>query len=174
MAVDLTLKSTAIANREATPRVLNNPGLGSGARAKIASGYLASVTASLSIGSIIRMVSVPSNGIVKDIQLQSGAQTAGAFDIGVYRTNGDGGAVVDADFFTSAISLASALAFGAVASHVMIESGTYTSAKQQQPLWQALGMSTDPKADLDICMTVATTDVTTGTGAVAMDVTYID
>ncbi len=174
MAIDLTLKSTAITNRDATPRVLNNPGLGSGARLKCASGYIASVTASLSITSRIRMVSVPSNAVIKDITVQSDAQTAGAFDIGVYRTIADGGAVVDQDFFTSAISLASALAHGAVASHVMTEAGTYTVDKQQQPLWQAAGMTTDPKSDLDIVFTVATTDVTTGAGKLACDVYYFD
>jgi hypothetical protein len=111
---------------------------------------------------------------VKDVQLQSGAQTAGAFDIGVYRTNGDGGAVVDVDLFASALSLASALAHGAVASHVMEESTNYTLAKQQQPLWQAAGLTVDPKCDFDIALTCATTDVTTGTGGLAISVYYVD
>lgn len=168
MAVDLTLKGTAITNREASPRVLNNPGTGVGAVEKCAVGHLASVTASLSTGSIIRLVSVPSNAIVTDLRESSGAQTAGAMDVGVYRTNGDGGAVVDADFFATAVSLAAAT----VNVDILNESGTNTLAKQSQPLWQALGMASDPKSMLDICATIST-DVTTGTGALQFRVRFV-
>lgn len=169
MAIDLTLKSTAITNREATPRVLNDPGLGEGAVEKCAFGYIASVTASLSITSIIRLVSVPSNAIITDLRISSGAQGAGAFDIGVYRTNGDGGAVVDQDFFGSGVSCASAV----LNTDVLGESTVNTIAKQSQPLWEAAGMSVDPKSQLDICAVVAATDVTTGTGALALRVRYV-
>lgn len=169
MAIDLTLKSVQVTNREATPRVLNNAGLGEGAVEKCAYGYIASVTASLSITSIIRFVSVPSNAIVTDVRLSSGAQTAGAFDIGVYRTNADGGAVVDKDLFGSAVDCASAV----LNVDVLGESTQYTIAKQAQPLWQAAGMSSDPKSQLDICAVVTTTDVTTGTGAMALRVRYV-
>lgn len=167
MAVDTTLKGVEITNREATPRVLNNPGLGEGADNKCAYGHLASVPASLSIGSIIRLVSVPSNSIVSELRISSGAQTAGAVDVGVYRTNGDGGAVVDADFFATAVSLAAAV----VNTDILNESTTNTLPKQGQPLWQALGMSADPKSMLDICLTVST-DVTTGLQPVALRAKY--
>ena len=169
MAVDLTLKGTAITNREATPRVLNAPGLGEGAIEKCAYGYLASVTASLSITSVIRLVSVPSNAIVTKVEIQSAAQTAGKFDVGLWRTNGDGGAVVDQDFFATAVDCASAV----VTTDVTNESGTYTIAKQAQPIWQAAGMTSDPKSQLDIACTVAATDVTTGTGAISLRVKYV-
>ena len=169
MAVDLTLKSTAITNREATPRVLNNPGVGEGAVVKCAVGYLASVTASLSITSIIRLVQVPSNAIVVDVHFQSGAQTAGKFDLGIYRTNADGGAVVDADFFASAIDCASAVALASVIG----ESGQYSIAEQSLPLWNAVGASSDPKSMYDVALTVVTTDVTTGTGAVQVKVYFV-
>ena len=169
MAVDLTLKGTAITNREATPPVLNDPGQGDGAVEKCAYGYLASVTASLSVTSIIRLVQVPSNAIITDLRLSSGAQTAGAFDIGVYRNNDDGGAVVDKDLFGSAVSCASAV----VNSDVLNESTNNTLAKQSQPLWQAAGLSADPKSPLDLALTVAGTAVTTGTGAIALRVRYV-
>jgi hypothetical protein len=170
MAVDLTLKGTAIANRESTPRVLNNPGLGEGAIVKCAVGYLASVTASLSITSVIRLVQVPSNAIVLSVQFQSGAQTAGKFDLGLYKTNSDGGTVVDADFFVSAIDCASAVALA----EVIGESTVNTIAKQSQPLWQAAaGLSADPKLMYDVALTVVTTDVTTGTGAVQVKVYFV-
>ncbi len=47
-----------------------------------------------------------------------------------------------------------------------------TIAKRNQPLWQAIGLTSDPKTSLDICATVHTTDVTTGTGALGALVTY--
>jgi hypothetical protein len=170
MAIDLTLKSVAIANREANPRVLNNPGLGEGARLKCAIGYLASVTAALSITSIIRLVSVPSGAIVTRVEFQSAAQGAGKFDLGLYRNNTDGGAVVDQDFFATAVDCASAV----VITDDTNESTTYTIAKQSQPIWQASGMSADPKSTLDVCAVVVTTDVTTGTGAIGVKVYYVD
>lgn len=169
MAIDLTLKGVEISNREATPRVLNKPGLGEGAVERTAYGYLASVPASLSITSVIRLVSIPSNAIITGLYLQSAAQTAGKFDVGLYRTNGDGGAVVDQDFFATAVDCASAV----VITDVLNESGTNTIAKQSQPIWQAAGMASDPKSQLDIALTVVTTDVTTGTGAVSIRVKYV-
>jgi hypothetical protein len=168
MAVDLTLKSPALTNREATPPVLNNPGLGSGADVKVAFGHLASVTAALSITSIIRLVEVPSNAIIHRVSFQSAAQGAGKFDLGLYRNNKDAGAVVDQDFFATAVDCTSAVAI----TDETNESGTNTIAKQAQPIWQAAGMTADPKSTLDVAATVVTTDVTTGTGAIAVRVWY--
>ncbi len=170
MAIDLTLKSVAITNREATPRVLNNPGLGAGARLKCSIGYIASVTAALSITSIIRLCEIPSNAIVTRVEFQSAAQGAGKFDLGLYRNNSDGAAVVDQDFFATAVDCASAV----VITDDTNESTTYTIAKQSQPIWQASGMSVDPKSSLDVCAVVVTTDVTTGTGALGVKVYYVD
>lgn len=163
MAIDLTLKSTAITNREATPRVLNNPGAGAAGIARFNQGYIASVPASLSITSVIRLFEIDAHAIVGSITFASAAQTAGKFDLGLYRTNADGGAAVDADFFASAIDCASAV----VLTDETNESTTNTIAKQNQPLWQAAGVTTEPTPGTvyDVCATVVTTDVTTGTGA---------
>ena len=170
MAVDLTLKSVAITNREATPRVLNNPGEGGTGLQRIAKSYLASVTAALSITSIIRMVEIPAHAHVTDLKFQSAAQGAGKFDIGLYRTNADGGAVVDQDFFASAVDCASAV----VITDELNESTSNTIAKQHQPIWQAAGMTEPAKGTmLDVCLVVVATDVTTGTGAVAVQVGYV-
>jgi hypothetical protein len=169
MAVDLTLKSVSITAREATPPTASAPGEGGQGIKKHVSGYFASVTASLSITSVIRMCEVPSNAVVTSVHFQSAAQTAGKFDIGVYRNNDDGGAVADADLFASAVDCASAV----VRTDVTNESTNYTTAKQMQPLWEAAGLSADPGGTLDIALTVVTTDVTTGTGAVKVDVEYV-
>ena len=171
MAIDLTLKSLAITNREAIPRVFNSPGTGGKGVQKIVKSYLASVTAALSITSVIRMVEVPAHAIVSEMRFQSAAQGAGAFDIGLWRTNGDGGAVVDQDYFATAVSCAAAVVW----TDEMNESTTNTIAKQNQPLWQAVGMTEPAKGTmLDVALTVATTDVTTGTGAVGLQVGYVE
>lgn len=173
MAVDLTLKSLAITNREATPRTANSAGAGGGGILREVSSHIASVTASLSVTSVIRLVSVPSNAVVKSIRVSSEAQTAGAFSIGVYRTNADGGLVAAANadqFFTAALSCASAVIDQEC---VMKATSLNTIAKRNQPLWQAIGMTADPGKDLDICATVTTTPVTTGTGALGCTVQYV-
>jgi hypothetical protein len=165
MAVDLTLKSVELTNRDSTPSVLNDPGKGGITALKTVSGYLASVTASLSITSIIRFCEVPAHAYVKRTRTFSGAQTAGKFDIGVYNK---GGAVIDADFFNAALDCASAV------------NGTtdvltvYTLAKRRQRLWEALGVTTEPAPGTlyEVAATVVTTDVTTGTGAMAVEVDY--
>lgn len=168
MAIDLTLKGTAITNRESSPPVLNNPGNGVSGIEKYDSGYLASVTASLSATSIIRLLEVPSSAVVTGLWFQSGAQAAGAFDVGVYRNNKDGGAVVDSDFFATAIAVTSAVPL----TDILNESGTNTIALQALPLWQALGMTSDPKSSLDIAVTVQTA-VTTGAQPVGLKVRYV-
>lgn len=173
MGVDLTLKSVAITNREASPRVANNPGQGAAGQVRTVRSHLASVTASLSATSVIRMVAVPSTARVMSVIVDSEAQTAGKFNVGVYRTNADGGlvAATNADsFFTTDLDCASAVINQQC---VLKATSRNTIAKMNQPLWQAIGMASDPKTDLDICLTVHTTDVTTGTGAVQMHVSYV-
>jgi hypothetical protein len=171
MAIDLTLKSTSITDREAVPSVLQNPGRGGAGIVREVNGYFASVTASLSATSVIRMVEVPAHAVMSALRFASAAQGAGKFDIGLYRTNKDGGAVVDQDFFATDVDCASAV----VLTDVLNESTTNTLAKQMQPLWQAAGMSTEPAPGtmLDVCLTVHTTDVTTGTGAVGIKAAYV-
>ncbi len=170
MAIDLTLKSVSITNREATPSVANSPGRGGATKIKSVFGYFASVPASLSTTSIIRMVDVPSNAVVHRVVFESEDQVAGKFDIGVYRNNADGGAVVDVDLFASAAETAGAFA----RLEVTNESTNYTLDKQNQPLWEAAGLLVDPKSSLDIALTVVTTAVTTGTGKVGLLVEYTD
>lgn len=159
------LKSTQITNRDATPPVLNNPATEAAfLREKIAT---ITPTDAASISSTYRMVEVPSNARISELLFTAGAMTAGAFDIGVYKCVRDGGAVVDQDFFASAVNCSTAVA----QTDVTNESGTNTLAKQAQQLWEAVGASEDPKSAYDIVLT-ATTAVTTG-AAVALKAKYV-
>ena len=171
MAVDLTLKSPSITNREAVPRTINNPGAGGAGVLRVTQGYFASVTAALSITSIIRLCEIPAHATVHSVTFASAAQGAGKFDLGLYKTNADGGAVVDQDFFATAIDCTSAV----VLTDETNESTTNTIAKQNQPIWQAAGVTAPgpaPGTMYDVCAVVVATDVTTGTGAIGVKVLY--
>lgn len=149
MAVE-HLKSSSITNADSVPRVLNNART-TAMELKEAVG-VASASASASIGSTYRFARVPSNARVSQILFASGASGAtGQVDIGLYRTEKDGGAVVDADFFASALDPGG----GAIApTDVTHESGVFSLANAEKPLWQALGLSADPQVEYDIAATV--------------------
>lgn len=162
----VTTKSTAITNRDATPAVITDGRL---ERASMRSciGSVLAVNGD-SIGSKYILASVPSTAMVRKVLLSCVAITSGAGDIGVYRNTKDGGAVVDADFFASAQSIASILNN----SDVTNESTIYTIDKREMPLWQAAGLTADPQTTLDIAITL--TAATTAGGLVGAQVEYVD
>lgn len=151
-----TLKSTPITNRDAVPTVLNTSGKGAAAVVKEVSANI-TPTSGVTVGSIYRMVEVPSNCRLSQIIVQSAAMTQGSFDIGVYRNTKDGGAVVSAALFASAVAFAALVQ----PTDVTNESGTYTPDKAAKQLWDAAGLTSDPGGTLDICFT-STNTITTG------------
>jgi hypothetical protein len=166
------IKSTPVTNLDATPVVPNTEGEG-------AQGYLREVTGSLvapasaSADSTFRFVRVPSNCKVKRVRITSQAQAAGKVDVGVYypasTAHPDLAAnAIDQDFFATDVDLASAVQ----PTDITNESGTYTADKWNQPLWQAVGLTSDPGGFFDIVGTVHTTAVTTGTGIVGLSVEH--
>lgn len=174
MAVD-HVKSTPITNLDATPPVQNTAGEGAPQHLKQIDGFVTAV-ASSSVGATYQLVRVPTTVKVKSIFLESEAQGAGAFDIGVYyATDGRIGQptsllvanAIAADLFASAVDCSSA-----VATDVTNESGNYTLNKRNMPLWQAAGLSVDPGGNFDIVATVKTTAVTTGTGKLGIRLSY--
>lgn len=151
-----TLKSTPITNRDAVPTVLNTSGKGAAAVVKEVSASI-TPTSGVTVGSIYRMVEVPSNCRVSQIIGQGAAMTQGSFDVGVYRNTKDGGAVVSAALFASAWALAALVQ----PTDITNESGTYTPALAAKQLWDAAGLTADPGGTLDICLT-STNTITTG------------
>jgi Flp pilus assembly protein TadG len=71
----------------------------------------------------------------------------------VYQIAANGGAVVDADLFASAFVMTNGPTSNVDVTH---ESGQYTVAERSQPLWQALGLSSDPNREYDIAATITT------------------
>lgn len=178
MAVD-HVKSASITNLDASPSVANTAGEG-------AAGFLKHVqdsavaVASSSVGATYQLVRVPSNAKVKHLYFQSAAQGAGTFDIGVYYGTGPNNgpaaasallaaAAIDQDFFASAVDCASAVA----RADMVNESTVNTAAKRNQPLWEALGLTADPKCWFDIVATVVSVAVTTGTGIMTAEAEFV-
>lgn len=158
--------STAITNRDASPLVLSNPSFSKQLITE-AMDYVTATNAD-SAGSIYRLCNMKSNARVADLLIQCAALGAGAaIDIGAYYGNDAkdiftgqtlNGAVIDADFFATAVDVSGALA----KTNVTNESGTNTINKQQMPLWQALGLTSDPECSIDICATVSVAIAATG------------
>ena len=161
------IKSTSVTNREASPPVANTAGAGAAGRLHSINDYV-TAPASASADSTLRVVRVPSNCKVKRVILESEAQAAGKFDVGVYYpiTGHTGVAdlaanAIDQNLFAIDVDCASAVAPLDVTNY---GSSAYTLGKRNQPLWQAAGLSSDPGGYFDIALTVHTTAITTGTG----------
>ena len=108
---------------------------------------------------------VPSNAIVTQVMITAAdATTGGAIDIGVWYkadqpplrtapTTVIAGTAVDDDLFASAFDLAGGPYTNA---DVTYESGEYTLAESEKPLWEVLGLSEDPNTDFDIASDITT------------------
>jgi len=155
------IKSTPLTNADASPVVLNTAQI-SGGRLRFKRGYGATVTAAAEIGSTIRCFRVKSNDLVAKLFLDCTAFGTGCTaNIGLYKTAADGGAVVDADFFASAVDISAAL----VQSNVTREAaGTPNAVNYMEKcIWEALGLTTDPQIDYDVVATLAAAATGTGT-----------
>jgi len=165
MAVE-NLKSSAITNADATPLVLTDAIVAKGRLQEAVGTKQAS--ASASIASTYRLVRIPSNARVSQVLLYSDAfDTTGAADVGLYDVNG--GAVVAADFFASAVVLTSALN----GSDVTHESAVFGVEDAEKPLWEALGLSADPHKSYDVALTLTAANGAGATPDVTLKVRYV-
>lgn len=172
MAV-VTVKSGPITQRDATPRTLANASAASGVlREAVGTAEIANGD---SIGSKYIMVSVPSNARISRVAIKNDAiSTTGAADIGVYRTTADGGAVVKATAFASAVSLTSGNATPLDVTHEADAADGNADdmglADVEKPLWQVLNLAADPKIMYDVVATL--TAAAGGAGTLSLSVQY--
>jgi hypothetical protein len=161
------LTSTLISNGSARPSVLNSAN--AGAPGAVQNTYAAvSVTTGEVSTNVLRIVRVPSNARAISVRASStplGGTCAG--DIGLYRIAEEGGAVVDADFFGSAVSFVAANN----ATEQLAESAVNTPILQGQPLWQAAGLAADPRTYFDVAVTL-TANVSSA-GSLGLSVSYV-
>lgn len=161
-------KSTAVTNATATPPTVNSPVL-NGSRLQEKNAVI-TPAADDSANSVGRFCRIPSNARISQLMWSSAdATTAGAVNVGVWQTADNGGAVVDADLFASALDLA-----GGPYNNLDItfESGEYTYAESEKPLWEVLGLTADPCRDYDIAYQISTT-FNGGPTAVRLAVRYV-
>lgn len=146
------LKSTVITNATATPLVLTNSHLAKGQMFETAGTITPAAAAEAA--STYRFCRVPSNARISQVLMTAADfTTAGAVNIGLYQTAENGGAVVDADLFASALDMS-----GGPYKHldVTYESGEYTVAESEKPLWEVLGLSADSNREYDVVAVVTT------------------
>ena len=147
------LDSVSITNMVATPRVPVD-GRVQGGTMKIACGTV-TPAADDTANSTYRFCRIPSNAVVHQVLLSCAvASTAGAINIGIWQTDGNGDTVVDADLFASAKAL---ITTANTNTDVTFESGVYTYAFADGPLWEALALTEDSQRDYDVVAEVSTT-----------------
>lgn len=114
-----------------------------------------------SIGSTYRTVRLWSGWRVSDVIIDSDdIGTTTAADIGLYRTAADGGAVVNAAFFASALVLNAGALSGQNVTH---ESGVVDIANKGKRLWEQLGLTADPGLWYDLALTLTAAADAAGT-----------
>ena len=151
------LKSTPVTNLDATPPVRTLTGKGAGGRLNFVDATVTATTA-METGSTYAMVRIPSEAIVKRVwACLDTAVTTFTADIGVYYGTGKDvptdlqGDVIDADLFASAVAFAS-IVVPTQYTHEAAASA-FTVADMFKPLWDAAGVTADPKCGLDIVLT---------------------
>lgn len=161
-------KSTLVTNADAAVQVLNKQTEDGGRlREKIAT--VETVNGD-SIASTYRFFRVKSSDRVSSLLLDSddiGATTIA--DFGLYDIAAAGGAVVDADFFASAVSLKD----GALANtDITHESGVIDAANYGKQVWEQLGLTADPKKVYDVAATL--TAAADAAGTITLRMRYSD
>lgn len=171
MAV-VNTKSTAVTNADAATQTNLSLKI-AGGRLRESVGTVEAVNGD-SIGSTFRLARIRSNDRVSRVMLSCDAITTCAGDVGIYDIAANGGAVVDADFFASAQSLASALVNADVTHEAdAADAGAgFGHADVEKPLWQALGLAADPYKLYDIAVTLTAAAASNGT--IAMKVQYVN
>lgn len=147
------LKSGVITNRDATPSVATtaNPGTVRRAYGKVE-------CAGGDAGSTYTFCSIPSNAkFIRAFYSCDDLGTGATLNVGLYQTTKNGGAVVDQDFFASALDVStSAVAI----TEITVERGATLIDEFEKPLWERLGLSADSSVDYDVVAVSASAAVT--------------
>lgn len=149
MAVE-NLLSAGLTNSTSTPLVKTNRTAGAGKMMETVGVVVP--TAASDIASTYRFCQVPSNCRLSSVILSSAVfTTTGVVTVGLFYSNG--GAAISAAFFATGLDLKAA---AQAENNITYQSGTYTLANSEKPLWQALGLTSDPGGMFDIVAKVTT------------------
>lgn len=164
MAV-VNTKSTRVSNADAVSQTLDSVIVNHG-RARSVCATMEAANGD-SIGSTFRIARVFSSWRITSIKMFCDAITSGAGDVGLYHpANRSSGAVVDADAYASAASIASASAVG-----IELAYEARNVDKVQNQVWQDAGLTSDPGQWYDLVMTL--TAATTAAGTLSFEVSYV-
>ena len=155
MAVN-AYKTVSITNLDATPILRANPWV-HGGNSKQFAGTVEAVNGD-SIGSTYRFFRVGSWMRPVSLTLFCDALTGGAADLGLYRAAADGGAVVDQDLFSTAVSVASAITTG---TNIRFEQDDVANVEKR--IWELLGLTADPNLEYDVALTLTAALTASGT-----------
>lgn len=161
-------KSNIVTNLDATPRVMNSLNLmGAVVREQVAT---IAVAAADDNNSTYRMCRVHSSWRISEMTMFNDAITTGTdYDIGLFRTAEDGGAVVDANAYADAVSFASGSLTGV---QVLFEAGSAVGLEKiENAVWQNAGLTADPGVWYDVVLTGIT--VGSGAGDLSMRLRYV-
>lgn len=161
MAVANT-KSTIVTNGDSSPPASTTSYINDGVL-KEQVGYV-EVAAADDDTSVYRMCRIPSNARISELAVKNDAVTGGTdYELGVYQTADNGGAVVDSDVLASVIDMSSARA-------VFTEIDTVIEEDSEKRLWELLGLTEDSHRQYDIALTGQT--VGTAAGTIALRLRY--
>jgi len=149
-------KSTALTNRDSSPRI-NNPPHISGGNQSVVRGTFELANGD-SIASIFRMAQVPSGAIIDEITLFCDAITSAAGDVGLYQTTDNGGAVVAVGCYATAQSIASANTTG-----INVQFEAKDIANIEKRVFEDAGLTTDSQRMYDIALTLTAAAAAAGT-----------
>lgn len=165
-------KSAAITNMDATPAVLNNR---SAVRAPTYTAVQTLETAAADDdNSVYRFFRLPSNAKIYSIAVLCDAITSGtSWNCGIWDTAANGGAVVDADVFASAVDISAGVAAWLELRFEAATTGPIEYADYE--LWRLLDLGAatyaiDPQKEFDLCLQ----GVTVGSSAstITLKITY--
>lgn len=162
----VSVKSSSLTLRDSTPTKMMAQQL-NGGEVRESVGTVV-VTNGDSIASTYLLATLHSSWRITDLLLACDAITGAAADIGIYRVPADGGAVVDADLFGSAISIATAISTW---TQQINEAVAADISKVEMPLWQFAGLTADPNVYYDLVATL--TAAATATGDLSVKVRYV-
>lgn len=176
----VTIKSTLITNRDATPKALTDGFISAGQLTQ-SYGWVFTGAAD-SAGSAYPMVQVPSSARVSALSLiNTTLGNSSVIDVGIWYPTTiptGGGAFLSSALAGTLISSSSfrPAMLGDTANTVPLELQLNTTARmganyQEMPLWQMIGLASDPEISLDIGISVRVAVATAG--YVGMKATYI-
>lgn len=162
MAV-VNTKSRRVSLPEATP-IKPQPAILSGADLRSIVGTV-EIAAADDDTSVYRICRVHSSWCIQSIRAFCDAITGGTdYDVGLYQTAENGGAVVLVNAYADTITLATAL------NGLEVAYENRNIDKIENRVWQDAGLSADPNRFYDLCFTGAT--VGTGAGTLSAQVVF--